>query len=540
MALNYAQKKNIAAFFLSLFFAWGAAVLLWMWWVSFDLPVVQMRPHQAIWEIINRACEMQGEQVADGPLRIGHKVLVGIAAYTMNEWGRSFAGLTAYQLPMMFALLFGVGLLGWRFGGRTGGLLAPWVAAFAPMTVGLATQPDDLLFLQAMVTLAFVCVFWSDRPGWSWLIVAAIFPLAAAVRNTFWFSVNLLVLFIFLATSGAWWLARVKLRRDDDSGSKMTYSRMVLSAAAIVFIFLITYVASLPLDLSYVFGEMDQTKSGILQNPSIIISVPYILAHFMLGPWVFLATIAGVVVVFRYRRFWDYLPVLAWLLSLAILLTFLSKRQDFYLVATIPAAYVLVSAPVGLLPGKRMRILVSLLLVTLLASSWLVLAQRTRLDYMQQIQRGQKLFTCLPSPYLHAPWMTPFLPEERDAARWAAGACGSEHRHAVIIEGEGIDMQISYWLWLKNPSLLIGAWRHGPIYLDENPCLIVSGSFAESLPSLQAIPLDVALTENYQHAIAQYVLHDEQFEKRYADLLARVDNYRQAGAYNNWLVYLPR
>ena len=446
----HARQINWAAI-LSTAAAVVCAWVVFTWYLSLDRINVRERPHQIAWSMVSHALRSEGVP-AGVSLQARQYYRLGIqklGSWCLREFGGTYPALLSYQYAFLFLLLVSIGAFAWRLGGPLAGALAPWLALFAPLTLGLAITPDDQLILQALVCAALALVVWSDQPrtqGLAWLSALPVFiGLHLSAHET---NATIMLGTYTVGTAGiiGWQsMQRSQLRLDRKHGLASIPWPVAGGVALIV---IVAGYLSLPpaSGAAYYQTELANAKYvSIWQDPWSLFSYFKLWFRFMAGPALGAAALISLVVCARYKKgaaavagLWFFLPLLV--------LSLISKRQDWYLFYAAPGSYVLAAVGVMALPQKRFRIGAAIALTALAFFAW-VQAWRTVDPQIQMPYRGMFQIS---APYIYPPRVNQPSP----FAAWVDETCRGPGRRVLFILSSKLYMD--RWalpLWHRHADL---------------------------------------------------------------------------------------
>jgi hypothetical protein len=467
-----------------------AALALWAWWILQDLPMIVGRPHQLAWDIISFSRQLSGEATAGPNVSNLGNPLVRLGVWFFRHCGGHYWSMVLPQAPFLLMLVVSSGLLAWRLGGRSAGAIAPWITVFAPMTVGLAINLDDLTPLQAMMTTALAALAWSDVRKRQFVGLLAVPCAAFGGKAALWFSTGLFFLSIFAVAAGSlvlwqWgrWLSRRRLVADAmgrppgwfSSPWPATLCALLAVAACLSFYW--------PLPSWYLTREVsrpDLARLSWRNDLSVLLLGLVTWFRFHAGPTLGAITLAGLAIALR-RRVSSIFPLMGWTFLPAILIAFLTKRHDFYLVTAVPGTYVLAAVGLGSLKNIRYRRAAVALAVALLANAWLgVMAKGAP----NPTGRFSQMFEGHISPYLFSPYDFPRDGFDVVAGQYLAEKCGPRDLTVVIARVGQVRAPSAFYAWYADPKLRILDFNPPPRPPYKGFCLVLDNfdPATDSLP----------------------------------------------------------
>ncbi|MCZ7583977.1 MAG: hypothetical protein M5R36_11895 [Deltaproteobacteria bacterium] len=460
-----------------------AAVLLWVWWVSFDRPVFVPRSHFVSWSVVRDVAKAEGTPVLEASENYLNIPVLRYSALLAKRYGTRLSVLTAPQLPFMVLLIFSCALIAWRIGGPAAGAVAPWIAAFAPMTVGLAVSHDELLTHQALAASAVAAVLWSQAPGRWWVGAVSV---GAAVMGVRWSSLTSAGLMFLAITAMAlagvvfWsWRRRIQERRGAAPENAWRAAPGVATVWATV-AFAAGLAASLPFPTDYLVTQATResfTHLSVTANHLAIFACPSVWFFNHAGPVLAVCALGALPVLWRNGKGADAIPLLFWLGLPMVLLTVIPKRHEFYFVAATPAAYILPALGIAAWRKDDVRRIVRAAVLAALFGSWMLLVSHQSSGFL----RGKlsAMFEGIVYPYLHSPFSEEIFTRPA-AGDMVADVCGTRGLPVLIADRGAIGGEIGFEIWRRSPRTPIGSLKVDPFFPpEENHCLVFSVNVTE-------------------------------------------------------------
>ena len=455
------NSSSISTVFLSMLAAALTALALWAWWILQDLPLIVGRPHPLAWDIISFSRQLNGEATAGANVSNLDNPMVQLGVWFFRHYGGNSWSMVLPQAPFLFLLVVSSGLLAWRLGGRSAGAIAPWIAVFAPMTVGLAVNLDDLTPLQALMTAALAALAWSDGRKRQFVGLLAVPCAALAGKAPLWFSTGLLFLIIFAVAAGSlvlwqWsqWLSRRRLVGEAMGQPPGWLSSPWPATLCALLAVAVCLSYNWPLPSRYLAREASRSDLARLswhKDASVLLVGLVTWFRFHAGPTLGAITLAGLAIAAR-RRVSAILPLMGWVFLPAMLIAFLTKRHDFYLVTAVPGTYVLAAVGLGSLQNVRYRRAAVVLAVTLLANAWLGVMAR---GAPMPTGRFSRMFEGHISPYLFSPYDFPRDGFDVISGQYLAEKCGPRGLAVVMARFGLLRAPAGFYAWYADPKLRI-------------------------------------------------------------------------------------
>ena len=504
------------------------ALALWAWWISRDLPFPIGRPHQLGWDIIAFSRQIDGLPTARPNTSNLENPIVRLGVFCFRHFGRRSWSMTLAQAPFLALLVLSSGLLAWRLGGPAAGALAPWIAALAPMTVGLAVSLDDLTPMQAMITAALAALAWSSRPRRQWAALLALPCIVFGARTTIWASTGLWFLLIFAVAVVClviWLWIDWRLRAHDNEvllSRRSTWLGAPWPAALGAALALLGGLAVFwPLPTHYLLREASRSELARLNwrhDYTVLLVGLVTWFRFHAGPVLGCLTLAGLAVAAR-RRVHACLPLLGWVFLPALLIAFLNKRHDFYLVNAVPGTYALAAVGLASLRDVKLRRWIAVLAVVLLASAWLgVMAHGA----VKPSGRFSQMFEGQITPYLWSPYDFPRDGLDIMAGQFLAEKCGARKMTVVIARRGVIRGSSAFHAWLFDRKMPILELRSPPKLSSTPVCLVLDDYNPATTPLAQWLRGILTANNINAPAVDEYV----------NDLLARAPHFWAKRIYN--------
>ncbi len=463
---------------LSMLVAVAAGFALWFLQVSYNRPRIVGRPHWLMWDVVSFSLRAEGQPTM-GAVSVpdGHPLL-SYSSWFFRRFGHDYRAIVAAQLPFVVLLMLSVGLAAWRVAGPVGGALGCWVALFGPMTIGLTSQMDDVLMLQAWAAFAMAVLLWSNRLRWAWLAVVGAVLFTHGVRWRMWFSSEVWTVISVLSGFGPWllWAWGVwlwgRFRRPDAQRSPAPW---ILTVVLVVFMVLLLSNER-EIDPGYLLSQNDRPEirqRGLINAPAAIWMVPSVWLYSFFGPFMAAVFPISTAAAWFWNRRRDILTYLAGVIVLpTVLLVLINKRQDFYIAGAVPAAYVTISIGLAeLLRRKNHLFVVGTLLLAMLAAGW-AWEFRNRgtdpNDYLYPASYG-KVFEFMPFRYLVNPSLPPN--EWETLGHWIDRECTAKRLPTVFVEDYPGNGPPAFYVWFNNPHARIGNVFRGPL-IDPPVCMV--------------------------------------------------------------------
>jgi hypothetical protein len=444
---------------LSMLAAIAVGLLLWSWLVSFDHPRVVGRPHWLAWDIVSYSLRHDGEATLGNVSTQDRYPILRYGAWFFRHCGRDARAIAAAQLPFMALLLLSVGFAAWRIAGPLAGGIAPWIALFAPMTLGVTTQMDDILVLQAFVMLTMMMLFWSDRTRRRWLAIVAAVVFTSGVRWRIWYSSEVCAFFVLYSGIGAWllwsWAAWLRERR--------------------LLVVLLTVLLGPGFNFRYFAAQNYRPLllgKSLWNAPAALWQTPAVWLHSFLRPVMGLVLAPAAFWAWRYSRRHDLLMFLGGCILLPTLsLVLINKRQEFYLATAVPSAYVLIAVGLAEAARRRRRVAIVSLLLLAVGGGW----------FWEARDRGRPPENYeLPDYYLeafeHKPTLyliSPRAPGDKweIVGKQVAHECTARGLPPVFVEKYPGNGPVAFYAWQSYPRSRFGDVYQGPLP-DPPLCLV--------------------------------------------------------------------
>ena len=520
--------------FMSMLAACVAAFAFWTWWTSFDTPHIYPRPHPVMWDIVSMNLRARGISAAPGTHDIDDNPLALFAVWTMKNFGGDYRAITVAQIPFLFLLLISTGFVAWRLGGALAGALAPWIALLGPMSIGLAVHFDDLLMLQAMIAASMALLVWSDFKKLWWLSLLIVIPLSLGMKLALYYS-NALFFLCFFTCAAGFWLASRWIKWSHGGGGRnakrvsgapwlQTVSVVIGLIGAFCFVKFIDYGAL----IESAFHERF-THLSVTQNWKAAGAAWLLWQRSMAGPTLSVLTVLSFAVGLLKRKWLDLLTPAGWLFVPIVILTFLPKRNDFYLCCAVPATYVLIAAGFGALSKVKVKAVVFLLAMTLIGLSWF--------QWIESEERGERvqdlnpLFENIPFPYLISPMRFPRY-DVAELGEILSIRCGAKGVPVIFVKGGDLDGWEAFYAWHADPDLAIGDIKAAKIPRSENACLVGQFHLGDARP----FTID-QLTRHFAADAPVHIGQSRKIRGRIDRIHARLDSYRLIQVYNLWGIF---
>ncbi|MBZ0270964.1 hypothetical protein K8I61_02940 [bacterium] len=455
--------KALIAIGAAIVFAIGA----WAWWVSHDRINTINRPHFIVWDLVVDMQARRGIATSQGLNDVASRPLHRAVLTLTSRLGDSLPAMTAMQIPFMIALIAASASIAWRLAGTRAAALAAAFATTGPMTVGLATSPDDLLATQACIAAAVALWLWSWHRRWWPVGFASAIPLAFGVSAPETISAQLnFVMIAGFAAAGAIVWAYVECRRE--RGGAPPFAPAVAVIGSLAFAFMKT--GPFPLDYLRAQAARPRFESlSVARTPEAIFAFPVEWFVHMAGPALAVVTIVSVVLAIRRGRGMAVVPLVVWLAAPMIVFTVISKRHAFYPIDAAPAAYPLAALGFAWIGDARRRRIVSIGAVAVTLAGFLAVAasdiRRIPHPYFERV------FEQPPHPYLFSPRSPKRMPFE-DLGRAAAGICAPRNLPVHIVAPPGMSPFVGVEVWQAARDLPFVSIESGPFF-DDAHCLIV-------------------------------------------------------------------
>ncbi|MBZ0270969.1 hypothetical protein K8I61_02965 [bacterium] len=517
------------------------AVAAWAWWTSHGRINGVVRPHYPVWDLV---ANMQRQRGVPYPPEIEHfsrNPLHTAALAITARLGYGVTAITAVQVPFLIAVILASALIAWRLSGPFAAAAAAWFAALGPMTVGLATNLDDLLALQACITVTVALWLWSWRRRlWPLGLLAAV-PLAFGIRATAYFS-NGAIYLVFAGFAGAgtilWaWIAWWRRRRSgEDAPRGRRKSPYPMPVAVTLAIGVSLYVAldalgPIPLDaLEKSAANPKWEAFSVLNNPAVLRACVTEWYTYLAGPTLAVVCVLSIALALRRRKGIELLPLLAWLLLPFVAFTILNKRHDFYLVSAVPATYALAAIGFAAIPGSRRRAAATILAVLVVALGF---RDAIRADIPAHPPHDlDDLFEGVPYPYLYSPSADMMMHDEAAGARVAGACAGRDLPINTLMRIPGTIAFIGMEIWRNAPDLPLGDMRFGP-YFPGAHCLLLDVGVYDDKPDLDRY------IDEYIAGSLPLVPEEERepLVARLSEIRERRDAYRFAFGEGSWAMY---
>ena len=288
------------------------------------------------------------------------------------------------------------------------------------------------------------------------------------------------------------------------------------------------------LNPDYLFHESRQGDSlSVFHSPAMLAAYPIAWARIQAGPVLAVASLVSVLVLARKRQLAAAMPILIWLFLPMILMGFLAKRNDYYILAAGPAAYVLVAVGIACLKSRTLKAVSIVVIISFMAVFWGMCAARSRDDGL-----AINPFSALQDSamqYLVFPRSSPCLYE--NVAEWIIQQCGPWNGRIYLLRLHTDDRILEYFLWRKMPGLITADVLQGPDLAGHMPCVV----FRNPDDNIDIWP--PTLTEAIQ-VFSDYVKDEpnyttEDIVLRQNNLSGIADIYHVLPQRNRWGVYVP-
>jgi len=428
-----------------------AAIVFLAWWIAKGSPYLYPRPHFIAWDIVSLAKLTTGLKYAPGIQDLSDNILVGQFLFALKNFGPAWSAMLLAQLPYLLILLFSITYICKNLGGTIAGIIAPWIAFFAPITIGLTLAIDDLLMLQAMAALTAAACFFVDEKNLLWFSPLPALPVIYAVKADLWFSNGLLFVASMSFFCGGLilskWLNWLFIGKDlgDKKPWAVTIGGIIGPVAGIAF--------SLPIPVSYLQTQAarpDFESISVFNNLAVALACPKVFALYMVGTGGACLVLVAIIFAIAGKKFFQILPFLFWLAGPMVLLTLISKRHDFYLVSAVPAAYPIIVLGITGLSKQRLGVIASILAIIVMSVGFF---QATASDVdKDRVNSLSSLFEARPLPYLVGPDHTPFEYMDRFGKATATKCSG---REIVFANPKDLDSWTAFYVWKNDRNAAI-------------------------------------------------------------------------------------
>ncbi|MBZ0270968.1 hypothetical protein K8I61_02960 [bacterium] len=519
------EQPPLTAVLLAIAAASAFAIGAWAWWVSHDRVNGYVRPHDPLWDFV---CDVQAERGIPWPKGVIYEhrnPLIGAAKIVTARFGYSLAAITVVQVPFIVLLVAASAAIAWRLSGRFAALLSAWFAALAPMTVGLSTNLDELLALQACAALAVALWLSSWRRAGRFPIgYLAAFPLAFGVRSATYFS-NGQTFLLIAGCAGAGTIAWAWIENRRPSTTPVPWDVVAPVAVSIG----AGIAAAWPFSVAYLLGENARAEFEYLsvgQNPRVLLACAGVWFAYFAGPALGVVTFASLAVVAVRRRANAVAAPLLWLVLSFALFTLVTKRHDFYLVAAAPATYPLAAIGLSMIDAPRRRAMAALVAVLLVAAGFV---HAIRSDIPEEPAFDlETVFEGVPLPYLFSPNARSLLHDDAVGEK-VARACARENRPVFAVVKFGA-AAVGVELFRRAPNLPLADIRRDRMFAGDH-CLLLGDAHRRSIAP-------------YLDNFARRHLGDLRETERTAALRsierirARAAEYRFVFAERGWALYI--
>ncbi|MDP8254950.1 MAG: hypothetical protein P9M14_04315 [Candidatus Alcyoniella australis] len=502
-----------------------AAIALWCWWVGFDNPQIIPRPHVAAWDTLSLSLGLNGVDVAPGAAATAHSPLIWAAGALQSVLGHSWGTLCAVQILLLILLVLASAVLAWQLGGPGAGAAAAWAAALAPASVGCAVNLDDLLCIQALITLSLALIALAGRARLWWLGLLSALPMLLLLRCSLVFSNAVLALASFCCGASALiWLLHTRAKDPQSSGKRGAIAALIGAACAL----LLGPVLIPGLQIHYLFGQAQgEQYPGLLENPLGALAPAVVWAWFQVGLPIALVAVVSAAALLAKRQWRTALVALAWLGVPLLLLSLMTKRRDNYLISMLPATYVLVGLGIGLL-GRRAQFAGLAALIAAAGGLWA----------WQVSPQGQGAASINPWDGLEDPSVQYLLDPRANSdnystvARQLAQESSARGLRLLFVRIDLADGLYALHAWRAHPDVLPLDLIRGPDW-DAAPGVAIwtGDQYADSLA--------LALGQFTVEATARDALIDQAALGRLLRLSAAADDYNPLTSAGGWTLFVP-
>lgn len=526
--LKNPSQRNILAM-ISIGLAIFTAVSAWDWWVGHDRPNPVERPHTLMWDAISLHLRATAQPTAPGINHIDDNPLIRAAAWCLDKFGDSYVAVTIVQLPFLVLLLISTALLAWRLGGAFAAAFAPWIALFCPATLGLALHLDDLLAMQALSCTGLAMIAWADMKKYRWAACFAFLPIILGVYCSVYTN-GLLMLMVFGITAGAliaWQWADNRQSKDRDRAKRSLWLPIVGTSfagfAGLYFVY--------PFPLEYISEQAAGTQYGqssALSDPRFFFAYPLLWYKLLAGSRMALLAFVSAGLLLRYKKFRHALFLSAWLFVPMALLTLFSKKHDWYVVATVPATYIIIALGLAAIPKLHFRLPVLILTILVLFGAWGAIDDSPNDD----LGILYDAFYRNPKSYLFSPKVA--LPDWATLGKKVAVECKKRNLPVLFANGFGINGMESFYLWHADPSIPVLDLRWGPDPKTGSFCIA-----AKVDPSKKESATIKSLLDDYKKFSQSNGFFRTEQKTRLQAVTKASAGYKLILTHNDWVVFGP-
>lgn len=522
-----------------------ASIVVLTWYLSFNTIEVHARPHYFVWKIVSHALRQSGMPAAVG---LNQKdffelPLLKLGSWCLRAFGGTYQAMMTYQYFFLTLLLASCGAFAWRLGGPYAGACAAWLAFFAPTSLGLATNADDQLILQALTAAGLALVVWTDQPRTRWLALLAALPVVLAVELMVYITNALIMWGTFACGAFAilvWqWVKWTGSAWSDDH--KRVWPHPWFSTVGVLLALAAGLLVLWPQFSQFGYGDYysgelsKSTYVSLGKDPLVVLAYPTTWFRMLVGPALAMACLLSFIVAWRAKKLGEALVAGGWLFLPMIFLTLISKRQDFYLFYAVPGSFALAALGLAALPEKWIRPGITVLLAAFMINYWVALLTIQNFKYPNTI-RGLTLFS---TPYLAPPDKNRENREEQRLADWVDQECGRRGLHTLLMMyvEKGIDPW-ALWLWHRNPNLAPADLASSDLLPGDRRCIIAYLPIPKPAVSL-AEALGVFETYVKERRNSHFSLSYPTVMLKIAALQKIADAYRYAGSRNGFSLFIP-
>jgi hypothetical protein len=512
----------------------ATCVALWFFWMSADKAAIFARPHPVVWDIISLSERVQGKQVSPGINGLDENLFVQASAFLLPRFGKNFRAMAAVQLPFLVILVIACGLLAWRLAGDPiAGVYAAWLAVFAPTTIGLGIAVDELLAHQALIAGALAALVWADKKGFAWLALIAPALIALGVHLSLWFSNTWIFLGTFIASAGSvllwnlgrWWVSQ----KSVPTGFPM------YGVLGTVFAIAVGIQQALPFPAQYLAQEANHPNvagNSLAANFGAILAYPKVWLFHWVGPWPAILVVLSIVLCIYYKKIGRLIGPLGWLLGPMVVFSLISKRNDYYIAAAIPATVVLAALGPALIKNRFAKNAVFFAFLFVIAFYWFGAA--TNAQHFRSSPMQIAGFENLSFPPMISP-DSPLLPDQEELGRITSKLCAEKNRPLVFLSAYGLDPWAAYFMWQADPRLIVNDLVLGPLAKPHGSCLLARTDGSDP----KNYTLENAL-ETFRKQAEAFGKFKGKIGSRFRLVLQEKQRYAPVATSNLFVLYAPK
>jgi len=532
--MRFFNTRSVAL--LSIAAAVVCALIVMAWYLSTDNMITYGRPYVLTWEAVSLAMEQQGITVVPGEEQYRDNFLVRGGAWCLRLFGGTYASLLLVQIPFLILLIISVSLIAWRYGGPSAAAYAAWLTLLGPTTIGLANAMDDHLALQALVAAALASLAWSDQKSWRWTAWLAI-PLVALAGKIGADSTNrIIMLAIFACGAGGiflrQWLVYLPQLKDKGKWSAaLLFDGPWPMTGGLLLALLVGLWVIWPETTRgrYYMEQMhDEHYTGILAEPIGLLAYARVWFSFLVTPALAIFAVAALPVTWFLKKLRDWLTVATWLLIPMLGMSLIAKRQEYYLLAAVPATFVLIALGLAALPRKKWQPAAAVICGLICLFGWIRLAALP-----EKVVGNIAGIRYVNHQFLLAPKVPDEFMEVPPIGKWIAALCGP-HRLLILSD----DYSRTHWdsfalqAWHADPRLAPVDVRRNVRFAPERRCILTYFKKGTASTIAEAV-------EMYKRSVA--IQPEEKYLQDRLNALARdTDIYRYAGSRHDFSIFIPQ